>query len=205
MGSKKDLANIRFYKLVAIRPTEERDSSRNIMWLCKCDCGNEKLVSSNALLKENTVSCGCYKKIVNITHGLSDNKLYSVWCDIKSKCLNSKNKNYKYYGGKGVKICSTWLEDFMIFYNWATENGYSDGLTIDRIDVNGDYKPSNCRWVDMKTQGNNRTTCTYITLNDKTQTIQQWAERFQVSRYQIINNFDEVVLKSGFQSNLSET
>lgn len=101
---------------------------------------------------------------------------------MKQRCYNSNDKDHKHYGGRGIKLCDAWLNNFDVFYNWAMSHGYDYTLTIDRIDVNGNYEPSNCRWVDMKTQCNNRRSCVYITYNGKTQNIAQWSRELGITR-----------------------
>ena len=91
-----------------------------------------------------------------VKHNLSNTKLFKVWCGMKDRTLNKNDKAYKNYGGRGIKICNEWLTDFMNFYNWSIDNGYKEGLTIDRINNNGNYEPSNCRWITMKEQSKNR-------------------------------------------------
>jgi len=102
-------------------------------------------------------------------------KLHSVWRHIKYRCLDVTHYAYQAYGGRGIKVCDEWLNSFMSFYKWAIANGYSDELTIDRIDVNGDYEPSNCRWATAKEQANNRRNNVLLTFNGKTKTMAEWA------------------------------
>ena len=112
----------------------------------------------------------------NIKHGMCNTRLYCIWKGIKQRCFDTKFKEYKYYGGRGIKVCNEWRTDFMAFYNWAMANGYKDALTIDRINVNGNYEPSNCRWICQKEQQNNRRNNRLITYNGETHTISEWAE-----------------------------
>lgn len=101
---------------------------------------------------------------------------------MKIRCLNPKNPAYKSYGGRGIKICKEWLKDFKVFYSWAMENGYNDTLSIDRIDVNGNYEPNNCRWVDMKTQCNNRRSNELIEFKGVKHSIAEWAEIYKIKK-----------------------
>lgn len=155
-------------------------------WKCKCDCGNDCIVKGYSLKSGNTKSCGCLQKEnaskAKCKHRMSKTKLYKRWEDIKKRCYNKNSYNYKNYGGRGIKVCDEWLNDFMNFYNWAMENGYEENLSIDRIDNNGDYEPNNCRWVDIKTQCNNRRSNHLITYKGKTQNVSQWCEELNVSR-----------------------
>lgn len=114
------------------------------------------------------------------THGMSKTRMYKIWECMKYRCSNPNRPEYSHYGGRGIIVCDEWANDFLTFYNWSINNGYNESLTIDRIDVNGDYEPNNCRWVDMKTQANNTTRCIYITYRDKTQTLTQWCEELNL-------------------------
>lgn len=127
---------------------------------CRCDCGNIKDVWIEHLKSGHTKSCGCYRKQYvsdkNTTHNLRYTRLYRIWLGMKARCYCKSQKGYKYYGGKGIEICEDWKNDFLKFYNWAMQNGYSDSLTIDRIDSDKNYEPSNCRWVTYYEQEHNK-------------------------------------------------
>lgn len=114
-------------------------------------------------------------------HGGKKEHLYMVWCTMKQRCLNPNNKQYAYYGGRGIAICDEWVNDYSAFREWATDNGYQKGLQIDRIDNDGNYEPSNCRWVDRITQSNNKSSNIVLEYNGKSQTLQQWSEEIGVS------------------------
>lgn len=115
-------------------------------------------------------------------HGFSHTRIDNIFKSMKQRCYNINSCNYKNYGGKGIKICDEWLNNKSEFFNWAFENGYDETLTIDRIDVNGNYEPQNCRWVSQKEQQNNRSNNRLLTLNGETKTLAQWAEKFGLAR-----------------------
>lgn len=129
-------------------------------WLCKCDCGNHVIVTGGNLRAGRTQSCGCYNSEKSrkrrLKHGLTGKRLNRIWKNMKTRCYNPNSNNYKYWGARGITICNEWKNSFEKFMEWALANGYEDNLTIDRIDVNGNYEPQNCRWVTMKIQNNNR-------------------------------------------------
>lgn len=114
----------------------------------------------------------------------SDKRLYSIWFDMRRRCNEPQNKSYALYGGKGIKVCAEW-NDFQVFHDWSKLNGYSDNLTIDRIDLNGNYEPSNCRWVDKFVQANNRSNNHYLTYKGETATMMEWSKKLGLNYYML--------------------
>ena len=146
------------------------------VWHCRCDCGKETDVIGCHLLSGQTKSCGHLRyNSINFTHRMSKTRLYRIWRSMRNRCFYQKHKSYSDYGGRGITVCSTWEKDFQAFFDWAMKNGYSDNLTIDRIDYNGNYEPSNCRWATMKVQENNRRNNHLLTFNGDTKTLTQWS------------------------------
>jgi hypothetical protein len=174
MPKLKDLTGMTFGRLTVIERAG-RDKQGNAQWLCRCDCGNEKILRSRHLLCGVTTSCGCDACIGVITHGGSYSRLYRILRGMKTRTNNPNVKDYPRYGGRGIKVCDEWKNDFAAFRDWAMANGYDDRLSIDRIDNDGNYEPSNCRWVDSKAQNNNRRDNCFLTVNGVTHTATEWS------------------------------
>lgn len=184
MPKYKDLTNQHFNKLTAIKLAYIKNGKT--YWECKCECGNTAIVRSDSFQDGSIKSCGCAKHNAK-THGFCGTKIYKRWEDMKSRCLNPNNKRFKDYGGRGIKIHQEWLDDFMNFYNWAMANGYDDKLSIDRIDVNGNYEPSNCRWVTQKIQMRNTRVNHLISYKGQTHCVVEWMQILGLKSRSIAN------------------
>jgi hypothetical protein len=154
------------------------DSHWHKHWVCRCECGTEKIIDGYKLLYGTTN--GCHKCNAPHRHRMSHTRLYSIWIGMKGRCYNDKNKSYKSYGGRGIKVCPEW-QTFEPFYGWAMANGYTDNLTIERKDVNGDYCPKNCCWIPLNEQTKNTTRNIFITFDGETKILKEWAKEVGVS------------------------
>lgn len=155
-------------------------------FLCKCNCGNIKKIRKDHLINGDIKSCGCISKRYNNVkrqfHNGTGTRLYSIYRNIKRRCFSKNDKLYKYYGERGITMCKEWQDNFKLFKSWSINNGYTDDLTIDRINVNGNYEPNNCRWITMKEQCRNKRNNHNITYNGKTQCLNDWADEFNINR-----------------------
>ena len=180
-----DITGRTFGRLTVLGLDHVTDRGRTY-WLCKCSCADESIVvvRRDALVSGATLSCGCFhrenRSKISTRHGLASSRLYKIWNGMRQRCENSNNPRYDSYGGRGVTICRDW-DNFEDFYNWSLEHGYSDELTIDRIDNNKGYSPQNCRWTDRVTQQNNRQNSHYFTYAGETKTITEWSRCLDMS------------------------
>jgi hypothetical protein len=181
MQHLKDMTGRKFGKLTALTCIG-RTKDHKALWLCQCDCGNFKVVRQATLNRGEATSCGCNIGKWNITHGMTKTRIYREWQGMKSRCYYQKNIGFDNYGGRGIKVCNDWKGSFESFYKWAIENGYSDELTLDRKNPNGNYEPNNCRWVSNAIQQNNKRNNHLITYKGKTQSISEWAREKKIDR-----------------------
>jgi hypothetical protein len=173
-----DLTGMKFHFLTV--KSRNMNYKGKTMWNCVCDCGTETIVDSRNLKFGKVKSCGCLRdrklSAMRKTHGMSDNnRLYSIWCGMKHRCYNKNSKTYNRYGDRGISVCPAW-HDFLVFYAWAMSHGYADNLSIDRIDNNGNYEPSNCRWATSEVQNNNKSNTREITVNGITRKVSEWSK-----------------------------
>lgn len=182
MRPARDITGMRSGRLVAIRQVPAK--RRNAMWLVRCDCGNEAIVVSYGISKGSTKSCGCLVRdttgLLNRTHGDTGTRLFSIWQGMRARCENPKARGYQRYGGRGIHICDEW-HDFAVFRAWAQSHGYQECLSIDRIDNDGHYEPSNCRWANMIQQARNRSNTKLYDYAGRTGSVKEHAEIEDVS------------------------
>lgn len=185
MRRMMDLTDRKFNMLTAIRPVS-RTAAGNVVWECICDCGNKSTAQGSMLKNGSIRSCGCQivpgVKKANTTHGMRYKRLYRTWINMKSRCLNNKHKSYSDYGGRGISVCEEWIISFQAFMEWALSNGYKDTLTIERIDTNGNYVSSNCRWATTKEQGSNKRNIRFLVIKGESRSISEWAELSGISK-----------------------
>lgn len=190
MGKFQDLTGMKFGKLTVVgrdKPFVLKSGRTAVMWKCKCECGNEAEVQGRFLRKGLIVSCGCYHKekaeFINKKHGKSRTRIYSILCAMKSRCYSQSDEKYSEYGGRGIKICDEWMGEhgFESFIKWAEENGYKQNLTIERIDVDGNYEPSNCRWATPKEQMQNTRRSRYVKYDGEIYSISELADKLNIT------------------------
>lgn len=185
MPSKIDMTGIRFGHLVVVAPAESR--GRQTRWVCQCDCGSVITTPTRMFRFSGKTSCGCdtfSKRSDKMkTHGLTKSRTYKSWMMMKSRCANSNYSHYKYYGGRGIKVCQEWVDSFETFM--ADMGVRPDGGTLDRIDSDGDYTKENCRWATREQQVDNRRNAVYATLGAVTLKLKEWAALLRVRRSQI--------------------
>lgn len=163
MSKPNDLKGKKFGRLKVLERAEN-DRKGNTMWICECECGNIVTTHGYSLTGGTATSCGCrrneslsaYNKQEKRTHGETHSRLYVIWRGIRQRCNNPNDKHYKDYGGRGITICAEWNESYEAFRDWALSHNYSENLSIDRIDNDGNYEPSNCRWATSSEQNANR-------------------------------------------------
>lgn len=189
-----DLTGQKFGRLTVIG-IDDTKQTRKTFWICECECGSIISTRSDRLISNRVKSCGCYKResdqrnVMNVPaykkyleqgHKVGGTRLYAIWQNMRHRCDDVKNSRYADYGGRGIKVCQEWEDEYINFYIWAMGNGYADDLTIDRIDVDGNYEPSNCRWATNTQQCNNRRSNINITIGNATKSLKEWCDIFEL-------------------------
>ena len=169
MSKVIDLVGQRFGRLTVIGRAEN-DKYNHARWHCMCDCGNASVAWGSNLKKGRTLSCGCLKvekmgSGINKKHGMKNHPLYSIYTGMRGRCYSVTNKAYANYGGRGISVCDEWLENPVIFFEWAMTNGWEPGLTIERTDNDGGYSPDNCKWATITEQNRNKRNVKKVTFN----------------------------------------
>lgn len=178
-----DLTGNRYGRLTVVG----RDKGRKLTyWRCRCDCGEMVSVRGDHLKEGRVQSCGCYqaetRSSAHTTHGDSRSRLYHIYCTMLARCNNRNSYSYTRYGGRGITVCEEWRESYPAFRKWSMDNGYDESKSIDRIDNNAGYFPTNCRWVDAVTQANNKSNNRAVTANGTTKTIAEWSRETGISQ-----------------------
>lgn len=174
--SKVNIIGRKYGCLTVLSEIEKRNKNGHILYNVKCDCGKEKQVLGSSLRSGASRSCNKCSFLTG-SHGMWKSREFSIWQSMKDRCYNSNNPGYKNYGGRGIIICDEWKNSFSNFY---LDMGESNGLTIDRIDVNGNYEPSNCRWATPKIQARNRTNNKVYSYLEETLCMSEWCEKLNM-------------------------
>lgn len=176
-----DLIGKRIGKLTIVEKTEERKHN-SVLWRAVCDCGGERLISSNQFKYKKVKSCGCTRK------GYRNTRIYVIWSNMIQRCTNSKRPEYKNYGGRGISVCEEWKNP-IAFIEWGFDNGYKDDLTIERIDVNGNYEPNNCTWKNYSEQAQNKRNVIKTEINGELLSLREIANKYDFSRTTIYERY----------------
>lgn len=193
MGKLIDLTGKHFDRLLVLERADSSEGKR-VMYLCECDCGNKIVTRAESLRSGHTQSCGCkHKDIVSALstkHGHANTRLYIIWGSMIQRCCNPKHKAYKNYGGRGIKPCKKWLENFETFYQWAISNGYSDNLQLDRMDNNIGYQPSNCRFITAKENNRNRRCTKMVTYHGEVKPLAEFCDIMNINYDLVLNRIN---------------
>lgn len=188
MGAFLDLTGQRFGRWTVLRRADHNNQFNKVLWVCRCDCGNEAEVPAATLRNGTSQSCGCRQADISsarmIKHGQSTTRLYHIWAAMKKRCHNPKTRNFADYGGRGITVCAEW-ETFEPFCEWAIQTGYDENAptgeyTLERINNDDGYSPDNCRWATKKEQGNNKRNNRMVVAFGETKTLSQWADEYKI-------------------------
>lgn len=182
IGQKFNRLTVIAYEIVPCRKYSKTK------WIVRCECGTLKSVDPAKVISGNTMSCGCLKsentidfnKRTKVKHGGRQDRLYTIWQNMKQRCCGKTCKDYPQWGGRGICVCDEWKDDYAAFREWALSNGYAQGLSLDRIDVDGNYSPQNCRWADWSTQSRNKTNSHNYMINGEKKNLVDLADEYGI-------------------------
>lgn len=175
----KDWTGQKFNHLTVVKRVSP--IGEQVKWECVCDCGNVCVVSAQDLRRQK--SCGCLK--YKGTHNMTNTRLHRIWIKMKQRCSNPNEKAFRNYGGRGIKVCEEWVNDFVAFYDWAINNGYNDKLEIDRVNNDKDYSPDNCRWITHQEQQYNKRSNRLVEYNGETKPLKKWTEELNLDYHRV--------------------
>jgi hypothetical protein len=184
-----DITGQTFGFLYVIRKVAHLKKAHSYLWECRCKCG--KLTLKEGCNLRSGKSTRCNNCLYHGEASVNRSGLYTTWRNMYSRCYTTQTDGYEHYGGRGIKVCYEWKNDFIVFRDWAYTNGYIEGLTIDRIDVNGNYEPSNCRWMTNLDQQSNRRNTLFIEHQGKKQSLTQWARELGLSTSTIKSRYQQ--------------
>lgn len=191
----QDLIGEKFNSLTIIG-LSHKTKAGHYYFKCRCDCGYEKVIKAQKVISGETKTCGCRNKGFNFNtmHGITRKEphLYSIWNTMRHRCYNPKHHKYQSYGGRGIKVCDEWLNNYIPFREWALNNGYNEKLSIDRIDNDKDYSPLNCRWATCTEQANNRRTTRMLTHNGETKPFMTWCRELNLPQSTVRARLDKL-------------
>lgn len=187
MKLKNDLTGKKINFFTVIKRDESKKFKRP-QWIVKCKCGKILSISGKYLYEKSTFkSCGCHRRERFLKHNDSKTRLYGIWENIKARCNNKNAKQYKYYGGKGIKVCDEWSNNFACFKKWALQNGYKENLSIERKNINLGYCPQNCIWIPLNEQPRNRKITYWVNYKNVKYTLTEISSIINVPRSTIRN------------------
>lgn len=204
-GHFVDISGSRFEKLIVLEDGFKK--GKEIYCHVKCDCGNDFYVRKACLKNKNTRSCGCIHREQladrNASHMMSNSKIYIIYHGIIGRCYVKSNTGYKNYGAIGVKMCDEWVKSFEVFYEWAINNGYKEGLSIERVNVNGNYSPENCTWIEKNKQALNKRNSVFVTINGVKRNISECIREFGIKSSRVYSSYrkygEEFVIQKYFK------
>lgn len=209
MGKKsvllKNGAKYNRWTIIKLDHIKCTDCNRNREhYLCRCDCGTKKTVFKSLLTFGSSKSCGCLNREICTKHNMTGTRIYNIWRSMRVRCYKIDDDHYKNWGKRGITVCDEWRKEFINFYNWAITNGYKKNLSIDRINNDGNYEPSNCRWATQKEQGSNMRSNRNITFNGETHCVSEWSRLLGINYANLIYRLNtDMSIKKAFTKKIN--